>query len=110
MGISDSFCLPNKLITADRISCHSVHDRAVSIGQPYIRPIIRGKAAAPVEFGAKRDLSLCEKGMARIEKLSFDAYNENDVLTAVAERYYEITGTLKNSYLYQNFYDADMAR
>ena len=43
---------------------HSVPDRIVSISQPYIRPIVRGKAAAPVEFGAKLDLSLNEKGMA----------------------------------------------
>ena len=71
---------------------HSVPDRIVSISQPYIRPIVRGKAAAPVEFGAKMDLSLDEKGMARIEKLSFDAYNESDVLIAAAERYYERTG------------------
>ena len=71
---------------------HSVHDRIVSISQPYIRPIVRGKAAAPVEFGAKMDMSLDEKGMARIEKLSFDAYNESDVLIAAAERYYERTG------------------
>lgn len=71
---------------------HSVPGRIVSISQPYIRPIVRGKAAAPVEFGAKIDLSLDEKGMARIEKLSFDAYNEGDVLIAATERYYERTG------------------
>ena len=34
---------------------HSVPDRIVSISQLYIRPIVRGKAAAPVEFGAKLD-------------------------------------------------------
>ena len=71
---------------------HSVSDRIVSISQPYIRPIVRGKAAAPVEFGAKMDLSLDEKGMARIEKMSFDAYNESDVLIAAVERYFERTG------------------
>ncbi len=71
---------------------HSVPDRIVSISQPYIRPIIRGKAAAPVEFGAKLDLSLDEKGMARIEKISFDTYNESDVLIAAVERYFERTG------------------
>lgn len=70
---------------------HSVSDRIVSISQPYIRPIVRGKAAAPVEFGAKMDLSLDEKGMARIEKMSFDAYNESDVLIAAAEWYFERT-------------------
>ena len=71
---------------------HSVPDRIVSISQPYIRPIVRGKAAAPVEFGAKMDFSLDEKGMARIEKMSFDAYNESDVLIAAVERYFERTG------------------
>ena len=71
---------------------HPVPDRIVSISQPYIRPIVRGKAAAPLEFGAKMDLSRDEKGMARIEKMSFDAYNESDVLIAAAERYFERTG------------------
>ena len=38
------------------------------------------------------DLSLDEKRMARIEKMSFDAYNESDVLIAAVERYFERTG------------------
>ena len=46
---------------------HSVPDRIVSISQPYIRPIVRGKAKAPVEFGAKLDVSIDEKGIARLE-------------------------------------------
>ena len=71
---------------------HSVPNRIVSISQPYIRPIVRGKAAAPVEFGAKLDLSIDENGMARLEKLSFDAYNESDVLIGAIERYKERTG------------------
>jgi hypothetical protein len=37
---------------------HSVKNRIVSIGQPYLRPIVRGKAKNPVEFGAKFDLSV----------------------------------------------------
>ena len=56
---------------------HTVADRIVSISQPYIRPIVRGKAKAPVEFGTKLDVSLDERGMARIERMSFDAYNES---------------------------------
>ncbi len=66
---------------------HSVPDRIVSISQPYIRPIVRGKAKAPVEFGAKLDLSIDEKGIARLERLSFDAYNESDVLITAVENY-----------------------
>ena len=71
---------------------HSVPDRIVSISQPFIRPIVRGKAAAPTEFGAKLDLSIDDNGMARIEKISFDAYNESEVLIPALERYKERTG------------------
>ena len=71
---------------------HSVEDRIVSISQPYIRPIVRGKAKSPVEFGAKLDLSVDENGMCRIEKLSFDAYNESTVLKTAVENYKERTG------------------
>lgn len=66
---------------------HSVKDRIVSISQPYIRPIVRGKAKAPVEFGAKLDISIVS-GFARIEKVSFDAYNESECLKDAVERYF----------------------
>ena len=59
---------------------HRVKDRIVSISQPYIRPIVRGKVKTPVEFGIKFDLSLDEYGMGRIEKITFDPYNESEVL------------------------------
>ena len=71
---------------------HSAENRIVSISQPYIRPIVRGKAKAPTEFGAKLDLSVDELGMARLEKLSFDAYNESDVLKTALENYRDRTG------------------
>ena len=71
---------------------HSVENRIVSISQPFIRPIVRGKAKSPVEFGAKLDLSVDEKGMARVEKLSFDAYNESEVLKTAVENYKQRTG------------------
>jgi Transposase DDE domain len=34
-----------------------VDDRIVSLTQPHIRPIVRGKAGTPVEFGAKLSVS-----------------------------------------------------
>ncbi len=71
---------------------HSIEDRIVSVSQPYIRPIVRGKAKSPVEFGAKLDLSVDEYGMCRVEKLSFDAYNESTVLVGAAENYKKRTG------------------
>jgi hypothetical protein len=70
---------------------HTIENRIVSISQPYIRPIVRGKSNAQVEFGAKLDLSIVD-GFGRIEKISFDAYNESEVLTDVIEGYKQRTG------------------
>lgn len=83
---------------------HSVKDRIVSISQPYIRPIVRGKAKAPVEFGAKLDMSIDENGIARLEKLSFDAYNEADVLITAIQRYRERTGHYPERVLVDQIY------
>ena len=66
--------------------------RIVSLRQPHLRPIVRGKVKAPVEFGAKYDVSIDEKGHARMEKLSFDPYNEGGILTDAVERYKNRTG------------------
>lgn len=66
---------------------HRVKDRIVSIRQPFVRPIVRGKAKSPTEFGAKYDVSVDEKGHARLERASFDAYNECAVLQDAVERY-----------------------
>ena len=71
---------------------HKVENRIVSISQPWIRPIVRGKVKAPVEFGAKLDLSIDAEGYARIENISFDAYNENTCLQDAVNAYYERTG------------------
>jgi len=71
---------------------HSVENRIVSIERSYLRPIVRGKAKAPVEFGAKFDLSIDTEGYGRIEKISFDAYNESTCLVAAIERFKNRTG------------------
>ncbi len=83
---------------------HSVKDRIVSISQPYIRPIVRGKAKSPVEFGAKLDMSVDERGMARLERLSFDAYNEADVLVSTIENYRNRTGHYPEKVLVDQIY------
>lgn len=67
---------------------YKVPDRIVSISQPYIRPVVRGKAKNPTEFGAKLDFSI-GNGFARVEKLSFNPYNESEVLISAIEQYHE---------------------
>ena len=56
---------------------HSVADRIVSLSQPWVRPIVRGKSKAPTEFGAKISISVVN-GYVFIDKISFDAYNEGE--------------------------------
>lgn len=83
---------------------HSVPDRIVSISQPWIRPIVRGKVKAPVEFGAELDVSIDEEGYGRMEKVSFDAYNESGCLIEAAERYRSRTGRYPERVLADQIY------
>jgi hypothetical protein len=53
-----------------------IKDRIVSLSKPYIRPMVRGKEAKPVEFGAKVN-KLQVDGISFIEHFSYDAFNES---------------------------------
>ena len=66
-------------------------DRIVSISQPHVRPIVRGKAGKRVEFGAKLGLSLFG-GYLTHQTISWDAYNEGGDLQGQAEAYRLLTG------------------
>jgi hypothetical protein len=70
---------------------HKVENRIVSLGQPWVRPIVRGKAKSKCEFGAKIDISVSD-GFVRLEHTSFDAYNESSNLQAIIERYRQREG------------------
>ena len=65
---------------------HSVEDRIVSIHQPHVRPIVRGKTNANVEFGSKIQVSLVN-GIAFLDELSWDAFNEGGCLKKSIEKY-----------------------
>lgn len=65
---------------------HSVEHRIVSIDQPHVRPIVRGKTNANVEFGAKIQVSLMN-GFAFLEDLSWEAFNEGTRLIKTVEQY-----------------------
>ena len=67
-------------------------DRIVSISQPYVRPIIRGKLDKPVEFGSKLSASLNGDGIACIDELRWDAFNEGKDLKDQVEVYRERMG------------------
>jgi len=65
---------------------HAVDHRIVSIHQPHVRPMVRGKTNANVEFGAKIQVSLMN-GYAFLDDLSWEAFNEGTRLIALVEKY-----------------------
>lgn len=82
-----------------------IDDRIVSISQPHVRPIVRGKASAETEFGAKLSISVV-KGYARVEKLSWENYNEGIDLIEQAkihrERYGFFPEAISADKIYRN--------
>lgn len=65
--------------------------RIVSISQPHVRPIVRGKQGKKVEFGSKIGLALMD-GFVKTDTLSWDAYNESSDLITQAQTYKELYG------------------
>lgn len=65
---------------------HSIEHRIVSVHQPHVRPIVRGKTNANVEFGAKIQVSMMN-GYAFLDELKWEAYNEGTRLMDSVEKY-----------------------
>ncbi len=63
-----------------------IDDRIVSVSQPHVRPIKRGKAGAATEFGAKISASLID-GISFVDRISWDAYNETGDLIGQLKAY-----------------------
>lgn len=61
-------------------------NRIVSISQPHVRPIVRGKAGKKVEFGAKISVSMTD-GLAFVDHIGWDAFNESKDLKQQVEEY-----------------------
>ena len=70
---------------------HRIENRIVSLSQPHVRPIIRGKAGSEVEFGAKLSASVID-GYAFLDRISWEAYNESGDLPSQVEGYRERFG------------------
>lgn len=63
-----------------------IDNRITSIYQPHVRPIVRGKSKAPVEFGAKISVSLVD-GFSFVDRINWEAYNESGDLKSQVENY-----------------------
>ena len=73
-----------------------IDDRIVSITQPHVRPIVRGKAGKPVEFGAKLSVS-CFENYVFLDHARWDNFNESGDLKKQIEAYKNFTGYYPDS-------------
>jgi hypothetical protein len=75
---------------------HRISARIVSISQPHVRPIVRGKASASTEFGAKLSASLVD-GFVFLDRLDWNPYNESGDLIGQIETYKQRNGCYPES-------------
>jgi hypothetical protein len=77
-------CRQQRVMSEQR--SHTCDDRIVSLRQPHVRPIVRGKARCPVEFGQKLAFSVVD-GFTFMDVQSWNNYNEGVTLMDSAEKY-----------------------
>jgi IS5 family transposase len=70
---------------------HSCSERIVNLYQPHVRPMVRGKDKANVEFGSKINISEVE-GFVRLDHVGWDNYDEGADLELQVERFRELYG------------------
>lgn len=67
-------------------------NRIVSISQPHVRPMVRGKQGKIVEFGSKVLAGITDDGYTLLPKMEWDAYNEGKYVVLAAEHYKIVFG------------------
>jgi hypothetical protein len=82
---------------------HTIADRIVSIHQPHVRPIVRGKSQSKVEFGSKIHVSLID-GISFLDELSWDAFNEGSHMEEYVEKYRKRFGCYPREVLADKIY------
>lgn len=73
-----------------------IDHRIVSLTQPHVRPIVRGKASSPTEFGAKLSVS-CVDYFIFLDRLSWENFNESQDLIPQIENFKNIYGCYPES-------------
>jgi hypothetical protein len=78
-------------------------NRIISISQPHVRPIVRGKAGKKTEFGAKISVSMTD-GLAFVDHIGWDAFNESKDLKQQVEEYKQRYGYYPETVLADQLY------
>jgi hypothetical protein len=86
-----------------RTGRHTVEGRIVNLRQPHVRPIVRGKVSAPVEFGQKITVSVVN-GYTFVEKQSWDNFSEGATLIESVEKYRDRHGVYPKAILADKTY------
>jgi hypothetical protein len=72
---------------------HRTAARIVNFAQPHVRPIVRGKAGAKVEFGAKILVAI-ENGHTFVVHSSWENFNESTLFVEACEQYRKRNGCM----------------
>ena len=88
---------------------HRCDARIVSISQPHIRPIVRGKEDAPTEFGSKVAIGMVG-GYAFITDIAWENFAEASLLPAAAEGYKSMFGFYPRTIIGDRVYPNRMNR
>lgn len=82
---------------------HACPDRIVSLAQPHVRPIQRGKRPNPTEFGQKLHLSRVD-GYTYLEQTGWSNFNEGCDLKATVEDFHRKFGHYPEAVLADKIY------
>jgi hypothetical protein len=93
----------NQQLSMYQSRAHRCDDHIVSIHQPHFRPVVRGKAGCKTEFGSKISVSLVN-GIAMVDHLGWDAFNEGQDLQDQVEQYKTRYGYYPESVLANGIY------
>lgn len=100
MTICEIYHQQSTMLKNDTRQCE---DRIVSLRQPHIRPMVRGKAGKKYEFGQKMAISVVG-GYTFIEEQSFENFNEGALLISSVEKYKERFGFYPEAVLADQIY------
>jgi hypothetical protein len=89
--------------TKHKTKDNSIPNRIVSLHQPWVRPIVRGKAKAAVEFGAKISIHMLN-GYAFVDKTDWNAYAEEALLIPVINAYHQRYGVYPKAVIADRHY------
>lgn len=101
--LSDVFTMYHQQDEMFRNDINRCDERIISLFQSFVRPIIRGKAGAKTEFGAKGGISVVN-GYTFVDHISWSAYNEATDLIEQIKLFKERFGYLPQKVLADKIY------